>query len=160
MRRHLVRIFFAALLSLNLCAAEKPTIIRSPKGTTLAVVSRAANREVEISIKTEEGSFLAKHDYFSEDHQRGFALEKGEWTPDGNFFVYSLYNVGGHQPWQSPVFFFSTKRKKIYSLDQALNDSIAFDQPPIVVSTPDKVTVHLYFQKKTKTVALSSLKVN
>jgi hypothetical protein len=52
--------------------------------------------------------------------------------------VYSLYNVGGHQPWHSPVFFFSTKRKKIYSLDQALNDSIAFDQPPSSYLRPTK----------------------
>jgi hypothetical protein len=142
------------------CAAKEPTIKRSPNGAMVAEIAKAANGEVEISIKAKDGSVVAKLGYSSEDHEHGFALEKAQWTPDSNFFVYSLYNVGGHQPWHSPAFFFSTKTKKIHSLDQALNDSIAFDQPTLMVSAPDKVTVHLYFQKKTKTVALSKLKVN
>jgi hypothetical protein len=85
----------------------------------------------------------------------GYSVTKAAWTPDSNFFVYSLSNTGGHQPWHFPVDFYGRAQGKIFSLDDALHDAVA--NPQFTVAPPDRVTVELWFSKTTRTVSLSAL---
>lgn len=115
-----------------------------------------ATDESEVLVQTASGKILGRRNYRSEDGEHGFGVTKAQWTPDSQFFVYSLDSSGGHQAWHSPVQYFSRKSDSFVSLDDALNDAVM--NPQFSVEAPDKVTVELYFGKKTSTVSLSSLK--
>jgi dipeptidyl aminopeptidase/acylaminoacyl peptidase len=155
-----------AVLSGPLSGAQKQTVashtetFKSPDGMLVAVVrsKRApeATDESRIELRTQNGVVSAKRDYTSEDGEHGYGVTKAAWTPDSQFFVYSLESSGGHQAWKSPVWFFSRKENKFLSLDHALNDAVA--NPEFHVSAPDRVTVELYFSKHTRTVALQQLR--
>jgi hypothetical protein len=107
-------------------------------------------------LRTKSGVLLVRRDYSSEDGEHGYGVTKAAWTPDSQFFVYSLENSGGHQAWNSPVRFFSRRSNKILSLDNALHDAVT--NPDFALAAPDKVTVELYFSKREVTVSLSSLR--
>jgi hypothetical protein len=51
-----------------------------------------------------EGSFLSAR------HERLLRLQ---WSPDSQFFVYSLVSSGGHSPWQFPVMVYGRKANAI-----------------------------------------------
>jgi hypothetical protein len=165
MRQTLV---FAMIIALSgaLSGAQKQTVashaerLGSPDGMLVAAVrsKRApeATDESRIELRTQAGMVLAKRDYTSEDGEHGYGVTKATWTPDSQFFVYSLESSGGHQAWNSPVWFFSRKDNKFLSLDHALNDAVA--DPTFRISAPDRVTVELYFSKQTRTVALHQLR--
>ena len=135
---------------------------KSPDGMLVAVVlsrhALEATDESRIELQTQGGIVTARRDYTSEDGEHGYGVTKAEWTPDSQFFVYSLESSGGHQAWNSPVWFFSRKENKFLSLDYALNDGVA--NPEFQVSAPDRVTVELYFSKRTRTVALHRLRLS
>jgi len=93
--------------------------------------------------------------YASADGEHGYGVAKAAWTPDSQFFVYSLESSGGHSAWLSFVQFFARKQSKFVSLDDHLNDAIM--NPDFSVSAPDRVKVELWFSKQTKSVALGDL---
>ena len=134
----------------------------SPDHTIVAVVISTqvpdATRESRIEIRLKSGKLLVGKNYHSEDGEHGYGVTKAEWTPDSQFFVYSLESSGGHQSWHSPVQFFSRGHDNIHSLDGALSDAVM--NPDFSISAPDKVKVELWFSKKVLTVSLSSLKKN
>ena len=115
-----------------------------------------ATDESRVELRTKSGKLLAKRDYSSSDGEHGYGVTKAAWTPDSQFFVYSLESSGGHSSWHSPVQFYSRKKNSFASLDDALNDAVM--NPQFTVSAPDRVTVELWFSKETRTVALSSLR--
>jgi hypothetical protein len=133
---------------------------RAPDGAIVAVVasSQAPEATIEsvVELRTKSGKLVTRRDYRSKDGEHGYGITKASWTPDSQFFVYSLESSGGHSAWHSPVQFFSRRRNKILSLDDALKDAVM--NPQFVVAPPDKVTVELYFSRKEVTVSLASLK--
>jgi len=133
---------------------------RSPDNALVAVVSSSqvpeAERESRVEIRLRSGKVLAKKNYSSEDGEHGYGVSKAAWTPNSQFFVYSLESSGGHAPWHSPVQFYSRSFGSIQSLDDALNDAVM--NPDFSVNAPDKVKVELWFSKRVLTVSLSSLK--
>jgi hypothetical protein len=141
--------------------SSKSQQFKSPDGTLIAVIRSMqvseATAESRVELRTQEGHVLAKRNYASEDGEHGYGVTKASWTPDSQFFVYSLESSGGHSAWHSPVQFFSRKRNKIVSLDDALYDAVM--NPQFLVSAPDHVTIELWFSKQTKTVALHLLRI-
>jgi|ERR1019366_4147797 hypothetical protein len=133
---------------------------RSPDSALVAVVTSTqapeATRESRVEIRLKSGKLLARTNYSSEDGEHGFGVTKAGWTPDSQFFVYSLESSGGHQSWHSPVQFYSRRHGNIQSLDDALDDAVM--NPDFSISAPDKVKVELWFSKRALTVSLSSLK--
>ncbi|HJX83695.1 MAG TPA: hypothetical protein VJ723_05075 [Candidatus Angelobacter sp.] len=110
--------------------------------------------ENRVEMRSATGELLAQEDFTSHDGEHGYAVIKAEWTPDSQFFVFSLESSGGHSPWHSPMKFYSRKQQRIISLDDALHNSVTGE---FVIGAPDKVTVHLWFKKRKVTVALSEL---
>ena len=139
--------------------ARTVTRYESPDKAIVATVTSSkapeATDESHVSLRSKTGKLLADTDYSSEDGEHGYGVTKAMWTPDSQFFIYSLESSGGHSAWHSPVQFYSRRQRKIQSLDDALNDAIL--NPQFVVGYPDKVTVELYFTKRKVTVSLSSL---
>jgi dipeptidyl aminopeptidase/acylaminoacyl peptidase len=163
MRRNIVfALFVLVLASLYVHGQQrsaKETQYKSPDGSLVAIV-RSVNQpeatdESEVRVQTASGKVLARRNYRSEDGEHGHGVTKAQWTPDSQFFVYSLESSVGHQAWHSPVQYFGRRSGRIASLDDALNDAVM--NPQFSVEAPDKVTVDLYFGKKTSTVSLSSL---
>lgn len=133
----------------------------SPDGDVTAIVisvgKEPGQREYEgrVELRSKTGKLLAARDYSSEDGQHGYGVTRAQWTPNSQFFVYSLQNSGGHAPWHSPVNFYSRAENKILSLDDAVEDAVM--DPQFEVSPPDRVTVTLWFSKKTLTISLAAL---
>lgn len=126
----------------TVCASEQK-VYDSPNGKYHAVVTPLPQAgygtgESGIVIKTGEGRILASKSYGSEDGGHGFGVAKAQWTPDSNFFVYSMSSSGGHQPWHSPVYFFSVHDFKIRSLDDRVG---SVTDPNFGLSAPNTVRV-------------------
>jgi dipeptidyl aminopeptidase/acylaminoacyl peptidase len=113
-----------------------------------------ASSENLVEVRSARGKLLAQEDFTSQDGEHGYAVSKAEWTPDSQFFVFSLESSGGHSPWHSPTKFYARKQQRIMSLDDALHNAVTRE---FVISAPDKVTVHLWFKRRKVTVSLSEL---
>jgi hypothetical protein len=167
MPRNILLAFVALALAAPSAQAQqqrsvKETTYKSPDGSLVAIVKSVnqteATDESEVQVQTASGNVLARRNYRSEDGEHRYGVTKAQWTPDSQFFVCSLESSGGHQPWHSPVQYFSRKTREFVSLDDALNDAVM--NPQFSVGAPDKVTVDLYFSKRTATISLSSLAAN
>src|ERR1700676_896190 len=91
-------------------------------GLTVLVVpiSKEAGRakyESRIEFKSTDGKIACAIDYSSEDSEHGFGVVKADWTPDSQYFVFSLTSSGGHQAWHAPTQFLNRKDRKIRTLD-------------------------------------------
>ncbi|SRR6266446_6459218 len=83
-------------------------------------VSKEAGRaeyESRIEFKSIDGKIACALDYSSEDNEHGFGVVKAEWTPDSQYFVFSMTSSGGHQPWHAPTRFLSRQDGTVRSLD-------------------------------------------
>jgi hypothetical protein len=58
--------------------------------------------------------------FASSDGEHGVVIEKATWSPDSEFFVFSGYSSGGHQPWRAPLFIYGRARNTIYELDKCV----------------------------------------
>jgi hypothetical protein len=112
MRIRSVGIVGFILLIGSLCTAQRQIIssreetFESPDGAIIAFVrftkTVEATSESRIEVRTRSGRVLLKHDYGSEDGEHGYGVNKAAWTPNSQFFVYSLESSGGHSAWHSP----------------------------------------------------------
>jgi dipeptidyl aminopeptidase/acylaminoacyl peptidase len=132
----------------------------SPDNSLFALVystnggTAIASSENRVEVRSATGKLLTQEDFTSQDGEHGYAVAKAAWTPDSQFFVFSLENSGGHSPWHSPTKFYARKQQRIMSLDEALHNSVTGE---FVIGAPDKVTVHVWFKKRKVTVSLSEL---
>ncbi len=113
--------FFALGLSLAGIglAAQKNHTYRSPDGALIAEVIRVnKSGEAVVGIRGADGKLLFKKDYSSPDAEHGQGVCFAAWTPDSQFFVYSLQNSDGHQPWARPTEFYSRRRHEVFNLDR------------------------------------------
>jgi hypothetical protein len=148
-----------------LCSSAEPSRtlqtqeFRSPDRKTVAIIrftkAPEATAESRLELRSEAGRLLARRSYSSSDGEHGFGITKAAWTPDSQFFVYSLESSGGHQAWHTPVQFYSRRKNRIIKLDDLLKDAVS--NPQFVVSGADRVTVDLWFSKQTKTVSLGQI---
>ena len=165
MKTRRLGVISAVLLSALLCGAQKRTNssqtekFPSPDGTITAFVRSTkapeATKESCIELRSQDGQVLAGRNYTSKDGEHGHGVTKAAWTPDSQFFVYSLESSGGHQAWHTPVQFFSRHKNKIVSLDDALRDAVT--NPQFRVAAPDSVTVELRSSGQMKAIPLHDL---
>ena len=131
----------------------------SPDGALIAKVRSSKTpgtiEESEVRVTTARGKLLSQRSYASKDGEHGYGVFKAQWTPNSQYFVFSLQSSGGHQPWHSPVQYFSRKSSAFVSLDELLKDAVS--DPQFRIDPPDRVTVELYSSRKVKSVSLSSL---
>jgi hypothetical protein len=102
-------------------AARSWKEFRSPDGKLIArVIDVNRVHESRVEIHGSKGELLLRQDYSSSDMEHGQAIIKAAWTPDGEFFVFSMENTGGHSPLARPTFFYSRKQNRIFDLDQTV----------------------------------------
>jgi hypothetical protein len=69
--------------------------------------------ESRIVIRTREGKLLTSKDYSSPRGANGYYVFAAKWSPDSQFFVYSMSSSGGHSPWSFPMWVYSRQKNLI-----------------------------------------------
>jgi hypothetical protein len=94
---------------------------RSPDRKLIAtVIDVNEAHESRVEIHTSRGKLLLAQDYSSNDMEHGESVLKAAWTPDGEFFVFSMQNTGGHSPMGRPTSFYSRKQNLLFNLEDAV----------------------------------------
>jgi hypothetical protein len=112
----------------------------SPDGMLLARVTAVSRKCLgsRFEIRRKGGPSILQVSYGSQDCEHGMGITGRAWTSDSMFFVFNTNMSGGHQPWHWPVYFYSRRDNKIYSLDKSLGPIIAPEielKPPHLVKT-------------------------
>lgn len=101
------------------CSNAKPAIYASPDGALRALVvpvdvSLYATPDMEsrIVIRTAKGDTLTSKDYSSPRGTNGYYVVDAKWSPDSQFFVYSMASSGGHSPWSFPMIVYSRQKDR------------------------------------------------
>ena len=164
MRRVLLCIF-ALLLSSQILAQTKTNSDKqqysAPDGSRAVVVpvgkeKGAETAESRVEIYSHANQRLCTLDYSSSDSEHGDGVAKAAWTPDGKYFVFSLVNSGGHQPYHTPTMFFSRQESQVCSLDDYLDEPI-IGTPDFKLTAPNSITTWVYDAKSEVTLSLDSL---
>jgi hypothetical protein len=99
------------------CWTIAPQIIEAPNRAFRAVIYPAdisldatPDMESRVVIRSARGDTLSSKDHSSPRGANGHYVYRGAWSPDGQYFVYSLVSSGGHSPWSWPIWVFSVKR--------------------------------------------------
>ena len=102
------------------CRSVMPEIFVSPDKTMRAVVLPAdvsldttPDMESRVVIRSSDGDTLTSKDHSSPRGMNGYYVYRAKWSPDSQFFVYSLVSSGGHSPWQFPIMVYSRKANAI-----------------------------------------------
>ena len=110
---------------------------------TLAPNTDYGNGESRVEMRDRSGKLLSVKDFSSSDSNHGEAVVDTGWTDDSQFFVFSLASSGGHQPWQSPVWFYSRRERKFREVSEMLGGRpiLQLDAPTFQVIAPHSVKV-------------------
>jgi hypothetical protein len=110
------------------CSSVKPRIYASPDGTLRAVVfpvdvSLYATPDMEsrVVIRTSKGDTLTSKDYSSPRGTNGYYVVNAKWSPDSQFFAYSMSSSGGHSPWSFPMMVYSRQKNRIAGLSDMID---------------------------------------
>jgi len=120
------------------------------------LIGNAYENRVEIWAK--EGNLLQSADYISEDGDHGRIVARAEWTPNSEFFIYSTYSSGGHQPWFSKVYFYNRADNQIYDFSEVSGFIVADNE--FVLAAPDIVTFTVYTCRGMGSTAIKSFKLS
>jgi TIR domain len=87
-----------------------------PSDINRDATQRLAHRpqmESRVVIRSSAGDTVMSKDYSSPSGEHGDYVDHGKWSPDSQFFVYSLMSSGGHSPWRMPIMVYSRKKERI-----------------------------------------------
>ena len=140
----LLVVFVVSIVAFTFALAKgEETRSYSSPDRSLEVKIRSIGQSEESSVAIVEngGRVVSEQDYSSQTGTNGLVVEQATWTPDGQFFVFSASSSGGHQPWKSPMFFYSRRLNKIFDITTYL--------PPVASSLfaikgPDIITVTVW----------------
>src|SRR5215471_15985030 len=103
------------------CGDVKPQIYPSPDGALRALVfpvdvslHATPDMESRVVIRTNKGDTLTSKDYSSPRGANGYYVANAMWSPDSQFFVYSMSSSGGHSPWSFPIMVYG-RRKNVFA---------------------------------------------
>ena len=102
------------------CLTARLQIYPSPDAALRALVlpvdvdlHATPDMESRIVIRTSEGKLLTSKDYSSPRGANGYYVYAAKWSPDSQFFVYSMSSSGGHSPWSFPMWVYSRQKNLI-----------------------------------------------
>jgi hypothetical protein len=135
------------------CRNAVPRIFVSPdkamRASVLPVdVSLDATPDMEsrVVIRSSTGDTVTSHDYSSPRGMNGYYVYNAKWSPDSQFFVYSMMSSGGHSPWSFPIMVYSRKQKRIAKFSDmidgypTLSGDFSFSGPHTLSATTWKQT--------------------
>jgi hypothetical protein len=102
------------------CQTLAPELFISPDKATHALVypvdvSLYATPDMEsrVVFRSSDGTTLTSQDYSSPRSTNGYYVFHGQWSPDSQYFVFSLSSSGGHSPWSFPIKVYAVKKNLI-----------------------------------------------
>jgi hypothetical protein len=102
------------------CNEVKPRIYPSPDGALRALVLPAdisldatPDMESRVVLRTSKGKTLTSKNHSSPRGMDGYYVVTAKWSPDSQFFVYSLSSSGGHSPWSFPLMVYGRQKNVI-----------------------------------------------
>jgi hypothetical protein len=111
------------------CLNVKPQVYPSPDGALHAIVlpvdvslHASPDMESRVVIRNNRGDTLTSKDYSSPRGANGYYVVNAKWSPDSQFFVYSMSSSGGHSPWSFPLWVYSRGKNAIASFSKMIND--------------------------------------
>ncbi len=120
----------------------------SPDKTVRALVVPASisldttpDMESRVVFRSSAGSTLTSMDHSSPRGMDGYYVVRAKWSPDSQFFVYSLSSSGGHSPWSFPMMVYSRKANRIAKFSDMIKDKptvsgeFAFEGPHTVTAS-------------------------
>ena len=130
------------------CLTADPQSFPAPDGATLALVFPAdldlnttPDMESRVAFRGKDGQLLNSRSFASARGANGYYVVNGAWSPDSQFFVFSLTSSGGHSPWSFPTWVFSRETRAIVSFNQmikgrpTLSPDFTFVGPHTVTAT-------------------------
>jgi hypothetical protein len=110
------------------CATVKPQTFVSPDKMNVASlvpadVSLNATPDMEsrVVIRSSAGSTVNSKDYSSPRGDNGYYVFTAQWSPDSQYFVYSMMSSGGHSPWSFPIAVYGLKQNLFASFSDMIN---------------------------------------
>jgi hypothetical protein len=110
------------------CQEIVPQIYASPDGELRAFVVPAgvslyATPDIEsrVVIRAVNGDTLTSKDYSSPRGMNGYYVDQAKWSPDSQFFVYSMMSSGGHSPWSFPTWVYSRRKNLIAKVSDMID---------------------------------------
>jgi hypothetical protein len=110
------------------CQNAAPEIYPSPDKTLIATVlavdvSLYATPDMEsrVVIRNAAGDTVTSKDYASPRGTNGYYVYRAQWSPDSQFFVFSLTSSGGHSPWSYPIMVFCRQKKLIAKFSDVID---------------------------------------
>jgi hypothetical protein len=110
------------------CSDVKPKIYPSPDGTLRALVfpvdislHATPDMESRVVIRTSKGETLTSKDYSSPRGTNGYYVVSAKWSPDSQFFVFSMSSSGGHSPWSYPMAVYGRGKNLIAKFSDMIN---------------------------------------
>lgn len=98
--------------------------------------------ESRVEIRDRRGNLLAAKEFISKDSSHGGQVGDFGWTPDSQFFVFSIVSSGGYQPWRSRVWFYSRKQDEFDEIDRLLGGRPVLQQgTPFQIIPPHSLRV-------------------
>jgi hypothetical protein len=112
------------------CRNVVPEVFVSPDKTMRALVVPAdvsldttPDMESRVVIRSASGDTVTSKDHSSPRGTNGYYVYRAKWSPDSQYFVYSMVSSGGHSPWQFPTMVFGRKQSRIVRFSDMINDN-------------------------------------
>jgi hypothetical protein len=109
------------------CQTLAPELFISPDKATHALVYPAdvslyatPDMESRLVFRSNDGTALTSHDYSSPRGTNGYYVFHGQWSPDSQYFVFSLSSSGGHSPWSFPTKVYAVKKNLIANFNDMI----------------------------------------
>jgi hypothetical protein len=109
------------------CRTINEKIHASPDNKLHAVVLPAEiglnatpDMESRVVIRSVAGDTLNSYNHSSPRGANGYYVDTAQWSPDSQFFVYSLVSSGGHSPWSHPTMVYSVHHNRFTQLSDLI----------------------------------------
>lgn len=110
------------------CQNVRPEIYASPDGELQALVLPAgvslyATPDIEsrVVLPSRNGDTLTSKDYSSPRGTNGYHVLRAQWSPDSQFFVFSMASSGGHSPWSFPTMAYGREKNVIAKVSDMID---------------------------------------
>ncbi len=77
--------------------------------------------ESRVVIRSSAGSTVNSKDYSSPRGDNGYYVFTAQWSPDSQYFVYSMMSSGGHSPWSFPIAVYGLKQNLFVRFSDMIN---------------------------------------
>jgi hypothetical protein len=98
-------------------------------------LNASPDMESRVVFRGPDAKLLTSRDYSSPRGANGYYVVRAKWSPDSQFFVYSMSSSGGHSPWSFPTWVYSRQKNLIYSFTDliggkpTLSEEFSFSGP-------------------------------